>query len=635
MANFYKTIGSSTAAVVSILAIGTALWFQRTPGPINAPQTQDEAEVATAILERHSLMGRTAAGFFKSVWNGRYQTNVTETVFVGSITFSNGASSPTNHYFLGNTNTSCYFDVPPTGTYTVVMYYTSGTFSEGTLRSGGTLYASSAGSGYLVADGPECEPSFLQWYSEGLGTEFLPVIDGEYTDPTVWGSYDYSYSLTTNSTTNLVRLYDVDTNSIGFCPSAPSRYASAIRAAFMGRHISGRFSAWYGNPQINLSEWYVSGVGASAYAPPQETANLVYEWDVLSVDNTTVGWIVPENEYMDSGSVSWFGASIHSNVFSCPPNYWIKWDAMYDDVYGTSWEEFADKWQARQKAVWTNYVTKEASSYRTSGTYHVESVYTQIVGSVTNISTGTVYVVSNTIAYASVNTYAKSGADMFEGVPECVAMMFPFERDTPNIGRVDANRVTGFSGVPAGKYHPAFWSTNVYRDMGRALSMLQWVRDYRQPTTNIYWMLKYTNGALQEASSTTGFSVASPHIETYFYVSSRTNSWAWGTTVLYDFTNSTPFNLDTILFQPTYYTNANAGDYGAGPDTVSAVPTNSSGSAGWWPLDPDELRTLLDDHAQTATATTTGKYLHADIPYDCYHVQFSALTNYLDHAPAR
>ena len=52
MAYAYKTIGSTTAAVASLLALGTALWWQRTPAPVEIPRPQDEAEIMHATLER-------------------------------------------------------------------------------------------------------------------------------------------------------------------------------------------------------------------------------------------------------------------------------------------------------------------------------------------------------------------------------------------------------------------------------------------------------------------------------------------------------------------------------------------------------------------------------------------------------
>jgi len=63
MANQYKVIGNTAVAVMSLLAIGTLCWWQRTAGPIDAPRPQDEAEIMTACLERHYAMGRTGTTF--------------------------------------------------------------------------------------------------------------------------------------------------------------------------------------------------------------------------------------------------------------------------------------------------------------------------------------------------------------------------------------------------------------------------------------------------------------------------------------------------------------------------------------------------------------------------------------------
>jgi hypothetical protein len=46
-----------------LLAVGTLCWWQRTAGPLNAPRPQDEAELMTACLERHYAMGRTTTNF--------------------------------------------------------------------------------------------------------------------------------------------------------------------------------------------------------------------------------------------------------------------------------------------------------------------------------------------------------------------------------------------------------------------------------------------------------------------------------------------------------------------------------------------------------------------------------------------
>jgi hypothetical protein len=217
-------------------------------------------------------------------------------------------------------------------------------------------------------------------------------------------------------------------------------------------------------------------------------------------------------------------------------------------------------------------------------------------------------------------------------------MVFPFERDSPSVARVDAYGLYGFSiySYDSDKYNPAFWSTNAYRDMGRALSLLQWIRDYAQARTNISWSAEYTNGVLKSLSSSTNVSVAHPVVTTSFtgVGGPVTNSKASGTTVLYDFANNIPFDVDTVLFQPiaSVITNLPTA-YAAGPTSIASVASGAVGSAGWWPVDPSAMSTLVDDFARTNTGGSM--YLSVTIPYDCYHVQFTALTNYLDHAPAR
>lgn len=217
-------------------------------------------------------------------------------------------------------------------------------------------------------------------------------------------------------------------------------------------------------------------------------------------------------------------------------------------------------------------------------------------------------------------------------------MILPFERDGIRTNRVDPYKYS----IPLIKPiepRPSYWSTNVYRDMGRALSLLQWIRDYRQPTTNVYWLARYTNGILRSISSTTGFSVTYPSAGSTRMVTGGgvTNSDAWGTSVVYDFTNPIPFTVDNVLFQQTApAVNSNCPtSWDAGPTSIVSVAAGAVGSSGWWPLDPDSMRTFVDDFARTNTTANTNIVFSMTIPYDCYHVQFSALTNYLNHAPAR
>jgi hypothetical protein len=185
------------------------------------------------------------------------------------------------------------------------------------------------------------------------------------------------------------------------------------------------------------------------------------------------------------------------------------------------------------------------------------------------------------------------------------------------------------------------WSTNVYRDMGRALSLLQWIRDYAQPRTNVYWHYSYTNGVVSSYNSTTSFAVVNPYVQKYYYTSSGfTNVRVRGVTVLYDFVNSSAFTNEDILFQTVAYGASNGTSYAAltDPPSISGpIAPGSTGSAGWWPDDPDSFRSEIESLATEPDAGVHGweTIWSRSIPYDCYHVIFSALTKYLDQAPAR
>jgi hypothetical protein len=612
MDNPYKSIGNTAAAVVSLLAIGTLCWWQRTPGPINAPRPQDEAEIMTAVLERHYAMGRTNVGFFRSVFNGRTQTNVTEYTFVNSVEFSNGASSPTNHYFLGDTNTACYYDFPPSGAYTVTMYRTSGTLSQGTLHSGGSIIADTSATGYLLSGGPDCAD--ILWYSDGLGTEFLPYQEGVLDDPAVWGSYDYTYSTTNLSVTNIVKLYDADTNTIGFFPKAPAAFPQGVRTAF----VNGGFTStnyhglrpYYDEGAYQMGgfvDWWAYG-SVNLYLPPMDQYSADKSSDPLKFAapwcdagwNTFTGWIVPENAFMDSGDLTWFGSVIHSHVFTAPLEMWLGWGE--DVIYWTR-DDFANQIAPRALYVWTNYVTLPASALTTTTNYQYEVVTNRVVGDVTNTITNILHTTTSYVNTASVNTFIQP-----------TSMRFAFERDA--------------------KYD--MWSTNVYRDMGRALSLLQWIRDLAQPRTNTVYDITYTNGVLASSSSATYYSVADPYLVTSLTIDSGvTNSRAYGVTVNYAFANNMPFGVGHVLFQPLaiYSTNCPSA-WSTGPAKIDAVPTNTIRSSGWWPEDPGAFETIIDDFARTNNGSTN-MFFSMQIPYDCYHVQFTALTNYLDHAPAR
>jgi hypothetical protein len=151
----------------------------------------------------------------------------------------------------------------------------------------------------------------------------------------------------------------------------------------------------------------------------------------------------------------------------------------------------------------------------------------------------------------------------------------------------------------------------------------------------------YTNNVLASYNSTTQFSVANPYINKVWFQfkDGRTRAQVSGVTVLYDFVNNTPFPVDTVLFQPlSSVSDGTSYDSLTSPTTIDGpIASGTTGTTGWFPDDPASFSGEIQS---IAAAMDGGHYEWTTIwtryiPYDCYHVQFTALTNYLDHAPAR
>jgi hypothetical protein len=360
----------------------------------------------------------------------------------------------------------------------------------------------------------------------------------------------------------------------------------------------GGFVHWWAYGSVNLysppMEQYDAGKSGTEplrFAAPWCDAG----WNALT------GWIVPENAFMDSGDLTWFGSVIHSNVFTAPLEMWWGWGE--DVIYWTR-DDFVNQITPRVLCVWTNYVTLPASALTTTTNYQYEVVTNRVVGGVTNTITNILHTTTSYVNTAYVNTFTHP-----------TSMRFAFERDAKNY----------------------MWSTNVYRDMGRALSLLQWIRDLAQPKTYTFYDITYTNGVLFGSTAVTSYAVTDPYLTTSYSIDRYgvTNSRAWGITVKYEFTNNMPFGVENVLFQPLaiYSTNCPSA-WSTGPAKIDAVPTNTMRSSGWWPEDPGAFENIIDDFARTNNGSTN-MFFNMQIPYDCYRVQFTALTNYLDHAPAR
>jgi len=467
--------------VVSLLAVGTLCWWQRTPGPINAPRPQDEAEIMTAVLERHYAMGRE----------------------------------------------NVYFGV---------------------------------------------------------------------------------------------------SNTIGFFPNAPQRYATAMRTAYMGRWLQALDPSIWGGA-VDLGTWRYKDWSWPRFTLEFKTE----EWAPASYKNT--GWIIPSTNYMTTCDMSWFDTETpHTNIFSGPINQFVYTGA------GPTYEALISAFFQSSAAIWTNYITLPIATWRTSTNYQSQTIFTQVVGSVTNVITNTLHSTTNYI-----NTGFREDPYFSRTAHNRPASMkMAWERNLQYREVVDNGRQS--LAQDQARDAPVFWSTNVYRDFGRALSVLQWVRDVSPARTNITWYSKYwteDGTAYSTNTITTNFNSTQPNIGYSFSTLSggRTNSEAWGTTVFYAAKNTTSFNIDTYQFQVVGTPiNTNAPAYtNARPATIPSISSGAIEASQWWPWTPDgPLQSFVDDFARTNSKDSGAAIrFSANIPYDCYHVQFTALTNYLDHAPAR
>jgi hypothetical protein len=375
-----------------------------------------------------------------------------------------------------------------------------------------------------------------------------------------------------------------------------------------------------------------------------------WSWEQFNVDtwwaydDKTTGWIIPSTNYMTTGDMSWFDTETpHTNIFAPPLNQFGYYPG------GPTAQDLISAFHQSSASFWTNYITLPITTWRTTTNYTTEAVAYRVVAGVTNTITNITYSTTN-----YVNTGFREDPYLAQVGGLAVAMKTAWERNLYFDEVVDNGK--DYIDVKQARDAPVFWSTNVYNDFGRALSVLQWVRDYQQAKTNIEWYSRYWTVQVNVAppgywpewewrvtnswSCTTNFSTAQPFIGFAFSAPyyGYTNSQAWGRTVFYTGSNSTPFTVDTFQFQvvgPVVNTNAPAYSLSR-PETIESLAAGEIKASGWWPWEPAALWPFIDDFART-NSNNSGAAIHfsANIPYDCYHVQFTALTNYLDHAPAR
>jgi hypothetical protein len=542
-------------------------------------------------------MGRTGVGFLKSSFSGTYTTNYTTNLVYASITFTGGP--------LGTNGN--YFDVPPTGAYTVAL----SPGGVGTLNSGGGVY--------VTAGNPALSGAYpVYWYDDAFPSGVVNPYSWETfeaLDPMIWGAYNYMVAMTNVIVTNTTPVYITQTNTIGFFPSAPHRFAYGIRAAFWNDQKNPWPTPYnlQGEPDINWRPALVPLMDPFFPIPAAWAGH--------------TGWIIPDDEYMISGGATWFGSHPMTNVFTAP----MHWYTDFSDPL--TWSQFVDEYQSRARYVWTNYVTLPVAVTISTTNYDTSTIRTN--GTTNILHSSTNYTASRFLdTFFSMNDVSPAEY----GTEEPAGMFFAFEKNGPIIRRLDwSDGGTGYISSPPSPLQPMPWSTNVYRDMGRALSLLQWIREYRTDCELVTWTAQYTNGVFDSLTVATNFSTGVAGVSASSGTPRRIT--ISGTVAKYAITNARPFTIDNVYFVPdaiSFTNGITAGTWGSNPPPISAVAPNESATADWWPISPDEMRTWVDD---TAAGIEYGvdplPSLSVSMPCVAFHVQFSALTNYLDHAPAR
>jgi hypothetical protein len=355
---------------------------------------------------------------------------------------------------------------------------------------------------------------------------------------------------------------------------------------------------------------------------------------------------------MLTGDTTWFGASIPTNVFSAPVNWYIYHHDYFDWSQGiTDIKLWADSVMQRQSFVWTNYVTKPTATYRTTTNYTWTAIVTNVTSGVTNILTNTFYSSTNYVNTREMNTFADYNWHLSyvpyrpEGSYEVSSMFFPFERDTALINRIDSTW-EGESYMPEGAdpIHPGYWSTNAFNDMARALSLLQWAKEYRTASRYADITVVWSNAHVSAMFVSDGISTNSGIVNPAMWGAYRGNRPEYQYTLTlsarvteFAITNTRPFAIDNVIYDLyTVSTNADIpSEWITRPSTISAVAAGSSATTAWYPMSPEEMKDWMNDFASGWLNGDSIPAMDVSVPYAIFHVQFQSLTNYLTHAPAR
>ena len=320
MAYDYKYIGNTAAKVVSILALGTTLYWARTPSDPPIPQPPDEAELMTGILERHFARNNdTNYSFVASIPANistrivGIRTNIDSVVpstYKLDSTLSSGTNAVLYSWNKGMSNIFphnveippdtwvsigeylAFYVSPPNQAYAYIFYDVAGDHAVYWQYTGTTLATAPATiqpSGYRISTGGPFYP-----YGSYVGALTISPGDGRITN----FSYTTIYTNITNSAAMSL------TNTIGFFPNATFQYPDTIRSALVP--CAGSFG----------------------------TAN-------------ACKWVMPSNTFMTSGSFDGYFSSAPTNYLNFPRTSYYSGD--------TNW--------------WTNWVTAPNGTFLTSTTF--------------------------------------------------------------------------------------------------------------------------------------------------------------------------------------------------------------------------------------------------------------------------
>jgi hypothetical protein len=583
----YKQIGNLAAKVITALAVagGGALWFARNATP-DSPRNLDEADIMTAILERHAAMGRTNVFFGKAYAENTSWRTVTNAPSVMATGKTQNATqtyvqeqgsgrkciwSKTAHLPWDEEGIHIYDEVS-TNDFIVQIV---GTNFVGKLKFSSVTNRLWLGAGTNI-------PQVLVPNSGGLGNLCLTSAPP--------GTLAGVRAIFTNSAAH------TDTNTVGMAPSAIYGLPFALRSAF----LNSAFNGWFATPRNFLVPSYTWG-------PPRISFNSPGTPNEYS-GNT--GWIIPDDEYMTTGGTNWFGSTPMTNVWVGPASWFVDSTNNQDYSYTLKWATSA---LPRAEFVWTNYIAKPLASYSINGS-------------------------NSTLAR---NTWAFT--NKYPTFHEISGMAFPFERDTQKPIRVDPFFNVVFGTTAADDKPQKNWTTNAYHDMARAATMMQWVREYRTQNEGISMHIRFTNTLSSavfksyEAETNATIAAASGGLED---LGSQENGRIRINIRIckYIFTNNLPFTVDNLNWYPDAHSTGDNWQVAWGiepPHWPTAIAPGGGAVTDWWPLTEADMYAFILSTFTGWTNGMPGFAFSTTLPCHFFHVQFESLTNYINHAPAR